>query len=71
MYTTTSSVNSDRIKLQIIIRERYPELVREYSLEYCVSCLSYPACILLPVTSSGEVCPYFERAITASTSQRR
>ena len=65
----TASEVSELIKLQVIIRRKYPDLVGEYTFKYCVNCLSYPACVLIPVTSTGDKCPYFEKAINAS-SQR-
>jgi hypothetical protein len=54
---------SDRIKLQTIIRHKFAERVYQYTLKYCINCMSYPACVLIPVTSTGEVCPYFSGAI--------
>lgn len=45
--------------LQQRIIEQYGQLVLEYGEKYCDRCYREKECGLLPVTSAGELCPYF------------
>lgn len=33
--------------------------VDEYKLRYCSNCPSKPSCLLIPLTTKGELCPYY------------
>lgn len=47
---------------QKFIMETYPALLIKYTIDYCSKCAHKERCILLPVTTKGEVCPYYEKA---------
>lgn len=64
MTRKTGSIVSTRIKTQDFIRHKYPALLAEYTKIYCGNCYfrsnELELCLLLPVTSSGEPCPYLK-----------
>ena len=57
-----------RIRTQLKIQELYPDLIRQYTAAYCQHCrrFIYGRCyhFLLPVTSQGDPCPYYEPKTT-------
>ena len=54
-----------RLKLQKKIREKYPEKLAENLEALCKCCQSHRSCHLVPVTSNGDNCPYWDKVIAS------
>ena len=54
-----------KVRVQSLIKEKYSEEVKQRQVELCPGCASEVNKLcrwsLLPVTLSGDICPYFER----------
>ena len=56
---------ADKAACAARIRATYPDLIRRYREDLCGHCRLYRAhgCGLIPFTSDGQPCPYFEREL--------
>jgi hypothetical protein len=67
-----SKVAEDKARLRDLATIKYPDLVEKYTRELCMVCGRHERVKchhgLIPVTSTGERCPYFEAPASADTS---
>lgn len=61
-----NKIIKEQNQMQNLIVEKYNDLVKQYENEYCANChYNVKNCSLLPVTTSGELYPYY----TVNTKQ--